>query len=167
MNPGRTLAAKLSWLLDHSKDPAGRPWTLRSLADATRRHDGKGMSHATIGKIADGDNDNPRIRTLETLAATLGVSPGFFFSLYELKDLPSVRMFGDPRARRLLELMEGLDDADLAAIESVIKDRRSARDAARSTPLPEHPRTETPRRPGRRRSSPIADAARRAADSLE
>lgn len=157
----RSLASKVSWLMDHTRDPDGRPWTTRSLARATQEH-GEGMSHATVGKIADGTNDNPRMKTVEDLAAALKTSPGFFFSLYDVSDLPSVQMFGNPRIRELLTVMHRLTPTDLADVEALVTERALA---AGDPPEPVRPPpVETPKRPGRRRMS---EAARRAAESLE
>lgn len=157
----RSLASKVSWLMDHTQGPDGRPWTTRSLAAETQAH-GVGMSHATVGKIADGTNDNPRMKTVEDLAAALAVSPGFFFSLYDVSDLPSVQMFGNPRIRELLTAMQRLSPADLADVEALVAARVSAAGDPPAHPLPPPP--EPPKRPGRRRMS---EAARRAAQSLE
>jgi transcriptional regulator with XRE-family HTH domain len=147
--------------MDNTLGPDGKPWTTRSLAKATQEH-GVGMSHATVGKIADGTNDNPRMKTIEDLAAALATSPGFFFSLYDVSDLPSVQMFGNPRIRELLTVMQRLTPADLADVEALVSARALAAGDPPERPLP--PPAETPRRPGRRRMS---EAARRAAKSLE
>jgi transcriptional regulator with XRE-family HTH domain len=141
--------------------PNGLPWTTRTLSDATKLV-GKGMSHATVGNIADGTNDNPRMQTIEDLAAALGVSPGFFFSLYDVTDLPAVRMFGNVRIREMLTLMERLGEDDLATIEALVTRLASAAGEPQEDDPP--PPAETPKRPGRRRMS---EAARRAAKSLE
>jgi transcriptional regulator with XRE-family HTH domain len=147
--------------MDNTTGPDGKPWTTRSLAKETQEH-GVGMSHATVGKIADGTNDNPRMKTVEDLAAALDTSPGFFFSLYDVSDLPSVRMFGHPQIRELLSLMDRLTPTDLAAVEALVKTLASAAGDPPERSLP--PPAETPKRPGRRRMS---EAARRAARSLE
>jgi transcriptional regulator with XRE-family HTH domain len=157
----RSLAFKLSLLMLRGTGPDGVPWTVRTLAEATKSA-GRGMSHATVGKIADGTNDNPRIQTVEDLAAALGVSPGFFFPLYDVSDLPAVQMFGDPHIRELLTLMARLSQEDLADVEALVRQRAQAVGAQEEKPLP--PPAELRKRPGRRRMS---EAARRAAETLE
>ncbi|MFC8428485.1 hypothetical protein [Streptomyces sp. NPDC057253] len=161
MSDNRSLAFKLSFLMLRSMGPDGVPWTVRTLSDATKL-DGRGMSHTTVGKIADGTNDNPRIQTVEDLAAALGVSPGFFFPLYDVTDLPAVRMFGSPHIRELLTLMARLPEKDLADIEALVRERAEAAGVQEDPPLP--PPAQQRKRPGRRRMS---EAARRAAETME
>lgn len=161
MSDDRSLAFKLSWLMLRGIGPDGAPWTVRTLAEATKL-DGRGMSHATVGKLADGTNPNPRVQTVEDLARALGVSPGFFSSLYDVSDLPAVRMFGNPHIRELLTLMARLSEEDLADIEALVRERAQAAGVEGDPPLP--PPAEQRKRPGRRRMS---DAARRAAETLE
>ncbi|MFF7750495.1 helix-turn-helix domain-containing protein [Streptomyces sp. NPDC007971] len=161
MSDDRSLAFKLSWLMLTTLGPDGQPWTTRTLAEATKLI-GRGMSHATVGKLADGTNDNPRMQTLADLAAALNTSPGFFFPLYDVTDLPAVRTFGNVRIRTILTLMEHLSEADLAEVEALA--RKLANEAG-DPPQEDPPPPEAARnRPGRRRMS---EAARRAAKTLE
>jgi transcriptional regulator with XRE-family HTH domain len=54
-----------------------RDLTYRSLAEETRRLDGKGMTHAHINMLANG-HDKPSTRALELIAQACGVQPEYF-----------------------------------------------------------------------------------------
>jgi transcriptional regulator with XRE-family HTH domain len=51
--------------------------TYRSLAEATRAIDGKGMTHAHINMLANG-HDKPSLRAMELIAEACGVQPQYF-----------------------------------------------------------------------------------------
>ena len=51
--------------------------TYRSLAEATRGIDGKGMNHAHINMLANG-HDKPSLRAMELIAEACGVQPQYF-----------------------------------------------------------------------------------------
>ena len=52
-----------------------RSLTYRGLAEATRKLDGKGITHAHINMLANG-HDKPSMRAMELIAAACDVSPG-------------------------------------------------------------------------------------------
>jgi transcriptional regulator with XRE-family HTH domain len=54
-----------------------RDLTYRSLAEETRRIDGKGMTHAHINMLANG-HDKPSMRAMELIAQACDVQPGYF-----------------------------------------------------------------------------------------
>jgi transcriptional regulator with XRE-family HTH domain len=54
-----------------------RGLTYRSLADATRELDGKGMTHAHINMLANG-HDKPSMRAMELIARACAVQPEYF-----------------------------------------------------------------------------------------
>jgi transcriptional regulator with XRE-family HTH domain len=54
-----------------------RGLTYRALADATRRLDGKGMTHAHINMLANG-HDRPSLRAMELIAEACEVTPEHF-----------------------------------------------------------------------------------------
>jgi transcriptional regulator with XRE-family HTH domain len=54
-----------------------RGLTYRSLAETTRRLDGKGMTHAHINMLANG-HDKPSMRALQLIARASGVQPEYF-----------------------------------------------------------------------------------------
>jgi transcriptional regulator with XRE-family HTH domain len=56
---------------------AGRALTYRGLAEATRRLDGKGMTHAHINMVANG-HDKPSMRAMELIAQACDVPPDYF-----------------------------------------------------------------------------------------
>ena len=54
-----------------------REMTYRSLADATRMLDGKGMTHAHLNMLANG-HDKPSMRAMALIAEACGVQPEYF-----------------------------------------------------------------------------------------
>jgi transcriptional regulator with XRE-family HTH domain len=54
-----------------------RGLTYRALAEATRRLDGKGMTHAHINMLANG-HDRPSLRAMELIAEACEVAPEHF-----------------------------------------------------------------------------------------
>src|SRR6201987_3707366 len=54
-----------------------RSLTYRGLAEATRRLDGKGVTHAHINMLANG-HDKPSMRAMELIATACGVEPTYF-----------------------------------------------------------------------------------------
>lgn len=54
-----------------------RSLTYRGLAEATRRLDGKGITHAHINMLANG-HDKPSMRAMELIAAACEVEPDYF-----------------------------------------------------------------------------------------
>jgi transcriptional regulator with XRE-family HTH domain len=100
----------------------------RSLAERTRRLDGKGMTHAHINMLAKG-HDRPSKRAMELIAQACGVEPAYFAE-YRLAE-----------AMRELDPTEvGLEQA-LENLNARLAGRR--RSAARRQPSP--PRSARPR----------------------
>src|SRR5437588_11993075 len=54
-----------------------RTLTYRGLAEATRKLDGKGITHAHINMLANG-HDKPSMRAMELIAAACEVGPDYF-----------------------------------------------------------------------------------------
>jgi transcriptional regulator with XRE-family HTH domain len=54
-----------------------RALTYRGLAEATRRLDGKGITHAHINMLANG-HDKPSMRAMELIAAACEIDPDYF-----------------------------------------------------------------------------------------
>ena len=54
-----------------------RGMSFRSLAEATREIDGKGMTHAHLNMLANG-HDKPSMRAMELVAEVCGVEPDYF-----------------------------------------------------------------------------------------
>jgi transcriptional regulator with XRE-family HTH domain len=54
-----------------------RGLTYRSLAEATREADGRGMTHAHINMLANG-HDRPSMRAMELIAEACEVLPAYF-----------------------------------------------------------------------------------------
>src|SRR5438105_6195219 len=55
----------------------GKGLTYRALADATRKLDGRGLTHAHINMLANG-HDRPSMRAMELIADACGVEPSYF-----------------------------------------------------------------------------------------
>ncbi len=56
---------------------AERGFSYRSLAEATRKLDGRGMTHAHINMLANG-HDKPSMRAMELIARACEVDPAYF-----------------------------------------------------------------------------------------
>ena len=54
-----------------------RSLTYRGLAEATRKLDGKGITHAHINMLANG-HDKPSMRAMELIASACDVDPDYF-----------------------------------------------------------------------------------------
>jgi transcriptional regulator with XRE-family HTH domain len=54
-----------------------RSLTYRGLAEATRRLDGRGITHAHINMLANG-HDKPSMRAMELIAAACEIDPDYF-----------------------------------------------------------------------------------------
>jgi transcriptional regulator with XRE-family HTH domain len=81
--PLRTLADKVSWLIDRAH-PAGRgPYSNAEVIALIEKVTGEQFSHTTIWKLRNGQAANPQMRLIEALARTFGVPPAFFFSDYD------------------------------------------------------------------------------------
>jgi transcriptional regulator with XRE-family HTH domain len=98
-----------------------RSLTYRGLAEATRRLDGKGITHAHINMLANG-HDKPSMRAMELIAAACEIDPDYFA---EYRLAAAMREL-DPSEVGLEQALENLN-ARLAA-------RRQS--GARSRPSP-------------------------------
>jgi len=92
---------------------ADRGMTYRSLAEATRALDGRGMTHAHINMLANG-HDKPSMRALELIAGACDVQPTYFAQY------------------RLAEAMRELDPAEVGLERAL--ENLNARLGARRTP---------------------------------
>jgi transcriptional regulator with XRE-family HTH domain len=101
-----------------------RALTYRGLAEATRRLDAKGMTHAHINMLANG-HDRPSVRAMELIAQACGVAPGYFA---EYRLALAMREL-DPAEVGLEQALENLN-ARLGA-------RRRVAARARATPQPQ------------------------------
>jgi transcriptional regulator with XRE-family HTH domain len=100
-----------------------RGLSYRELADATRRLDGKGMTHAHINMLVNG-HDRPSMRAMELLARACGVDADYFAE-YRLA-----------AAMRELDPSEvGLEQA-LENLNARLGGRRRASSKPRGTPAP-------------------------------
>src|SRR5580658_2315721 len=82
-DPPRTLAEKVTWLIDQAR-PAGRgPYSNAEVIALIEKATGEQFSHTTIWKLRNGQATNPQMRLIEALSRTFGVPPAFFFSDYD------------------------------------------------------------------------------------
>jgi transcriptional regulator with XRE-family HTH domain len=103
-----------------------RGLTYRSLAEVTRRLDGRGMTHAHINMLANG-HDKPSIRAMELIAEACEVSPGYFA---EYRLATAMREL-DPEVVGLEQALENLNARLGARRRSATRARRAQRPQAR------------------------------------
>lgn len=122
----------------HSDKPFGdalralmeeRGLTYRKLADATRRIDGKGLTHAYINMLANG-HDKPSLRAIELIASATDAQPTYFA---EYRLAVAMREL-DPAEVGLEQALKNLN-AQLGARRSAGARARRAQ-AARARPRP-------------------------------
>ncbi len=105
-----------------------RDLSYRSLAEATRELDGRGMTHAHINMLANG-HDKPSMRAMELVAQACDVQPTHFA---EYRLAAAMRAL-DPAEVGLQQALENLN-ARLGARTSGARGRR--RQAPRVQPRP-------------------------------
>jgi transcriptional regulator with XRE-family HTH domain len=97
---------------------AERGYSYRSLAEATRKLDGRGMTHAHINMLANG-HDKPSMRAMELIARACDVDPAYFA---EYRLAAAMRAL-DPAEVGLEQALENLN-ARLGARRSSAAKRR-------------------------------------------
>jgi transcriptional regulator with XRE-family HTH domain len=97
---------------------AERGFSYRSLAEATRKLDGRGMTHAHINMLANG-HDKPSTRAMELIAGACEVDPAYFA---EYRLAAAMRAL-DPAEVGLEQALENLN-ARLGARRSSAAKRR-------------------------------------------
>ena len=106
-----------------------RSLTYRGLAEATRKLDGKGITHAHINMLANG-HDKPSMRAMELIAAACEIEPDYFAEY------------------RLASAMRELDPAEVGLEQALenLNARLGARRAsgARGRPSPPRPAQSRP-----------------------
>jgi len=95
-----------------------RSLTYRGLAEATRKLDGKGITHAHINMLANG-HDKPSMRAMELIAAACEIEPDYFA---EYRLAAAMREL-DPAEVGLEQALENLN-ARLGARRGVVAKRR-------------------------------------------
>ena len=101
----------------------------RSLAQATRQLDGRGMTHAHINMLANG-HDKPSMRAMELIARACDVQPAYFA---EYRLAVAMREL-DPAEVGLEQALENLNARLGARRSSAAKGRR--RQVPRARPRP-------------------------------
>jgi transcriptional regulator with XRE-family HTH domain len=108
-----------------------RSLTYRGLAEATRKLDGKGITHAHINMLANG-HDKPSMRAMELIAAACDIDPDYFAEY------------------RLAAAMRELDPAEVGLEQALenLNARLGARRAAGARSRPSPPPRAQPRPTG-------------------
>lgn len=106
-----------------------RSLTYRGLAEATRKLDGKGITHAHINMLANG-HDKPSMRAMELIAAACDVSPDYFA---EYRLAAAMREL-DPSEVGLEQALENLNARLGARRQSGARGRSSPRPQAQPRP---------------------------------
>ena len=106
-----------------------RSLTYRGLAEATRKLDGKGITHAHINMLANG-HDKPSMRAMELISAACEVEPDYFA---EYRLAAAMREL-DPAEVGLEQALENLNARLGARRQSVAKGRPSQRPQAQPRP---------------------------------
>ena len=106
-----------------------RSLTYRGLAEATRKLDGKGITHAHINMLANG-HDKPSMRAMELIAAACEVDPHYFA---EYRLAAAMREL-DPAEVGLEQALENLNARLGARRQSAAKARSSPRPQAQPRP---------------------------------
>lgn len=111
-------------------------YSSRSLATATKEHDGKGVSASYIRNVARGD-DTASAEALRVLAETMGEPPSVFAEYR----LALARRLFDEREVGLDEALANLSqlDAALAAASAAALDSAAAREAHHASRSPAEP----------------------------
>jgi transcriptional regulator with XRE-family HTH domain len=106
-----------------------RSLTYRGLAEATRKLDGKGITHAHINMLANG-HDKPSMRAMELIAAACEINPDYFA---EYRLAAAMREL-DPAEVGLEQALENLSARLGARRQSVARSRPSPPPQAQSRP---------------------------------
>lgn len=106
-----------------------RSLTYRGLAEATRKLDGKGITHAHINMLANG-HDKPSMRAMELISAACDVSPDYFA---EYRLAAAMREL-DPSEVGLEQALENLNARLGARRQSGARGRSSQRPQAQPRP---------------------------------
>ncbi|MGJ5755220.1 hypothetical protein FB563_3438 [Streptomyces puniciscabiei] len=114
---GRTIAAKLDYLI-REIHPKGRgPFTYQEIADMIKESAGEGeptVSHGTVQAIRTGKVTNPSVDSLRALAAFFGVPTAYFLD-------DSLSRTVEARIREIKESVETADAGDEVA--DVLRDK--------------------------------------------
>ena len=106
-----------------------RSLTYRGLAEATRKLDGKGITHAHINMLANG-HDKPSMRAMELIAAACEIEPDYFA---EYRLAAAMREL-DPAEVGLEQALENLNARLGARRQSAAKGRQPQRPQAQPRP---------------------------------
>lgn len=121
--PLRTLADKVSWLIDHAHPQGRGPYTNDELARLITKASGVEVSYTTVWKLRNGQAQNPQKKLIEALAKAFHVPPAFFFDDYGVDEAGLLQ-----EQVELLALIRdaGIDRAQLRAIVGLSPEARKA-----------------------------------------
>ncbi|MDG4797852.1 hypothetical protein [Micromonospora sp. WMMD1082] len=125
--PGETFAERLDWLFRTTRDPAGRPFSVRHVAgELTRR--GCRISHTHLSNLRQGRAPDPRRSVVEAIATFFGRPPSFFTGRPACQDPPDdlLTVLADPYIRQVaLRLVDArLSPEGHAAVIAMIEQVR-------------------------------------------
>ncbi|GAB2766615.1 hypothetical protein [Streptomyces bullii] len=160
-----SLAHKLKSLMARRKDARGKAYVSRTLSQAVDDlpDPPTSTSFALIAKLANGQQDNPTIKTVLALCQALGdVPPAYLLPHASYDDLEALEAFENPLARHLLALLSDLPESEMRDVIAHLKRRR---EDLGLPPVPDSSSVEKPKKARRRRTG--TEAAQYAADALE
>ncbi|MFJ6070851.1 hypothetical protein ACIQFU_08375 [Streptomyces sp. NPDC093065] len=149
----------------HRKDARGKAYVSRTLSQAVDDlpDPPTSASFALIAKLANGQQDNPTVKTVLALCRALGdVPPAYLLPHASYDDLEALEVFEDPLARHVLVLLSELPESEIRDVVAQLERRRADLGLP---PVPDGSGVGKPRKTRRRRT--VTEAARYAADALE
>ncbi len=100
----------------HSRTKDGKPWTADRLSNATKTTGPVSLSRTYVYNLLNGDQENPSVAVVETLARTLGLRSAAYFLPGSTDDLDYLEWRDSPEAELLLRTVMGLPEEDLIAL---------------------------------------------------
>src|SRR5581483_4954862 len=100
----------------HSRTKDGKPWTADRLSNATKTTGPVSLSRTYVYNLLNGDQENPSVAVVQTLARTLGLRSAAYFLPGSTDDLDYLEWRDSPEAELLLRTVKGLPEEDLIAL---------------------------------------------------
>ncbi|MFF5175407.1 hypothetical protein ACFY3U_22630 [Micromonospora sp. NPDC000089] len=130
---GETFAQRLNWLFLHVTDPAGKPYSVRHVANELTRRGFK-ISHTHLSNLRQGRTPDPRRSVVDAIAAFFGQPPSFFAEASEDQhEQRLVRALNDPHIKQVaMRLIDArLSPEGHAAVVAMIEQVQRLETAAR------------------------------------
>ncbi|MGC4806136.1 hypothetical protein [Micromonospora sp. DT233] len=131
--PGETFAERLDWLFRNSADPAGKPYSVRHVANELTRRGCK-ISHTHLSNLRQGRAPDPRRSVVDAIAAFFQRSPAFFTEVTGQRDQDDlVHALADPHIKQVaMRLVDArLSPEGHAAVVAMIEQVQRLEAAAR------------------------------------